>query len=355
MRRNQTVDNRFVIPYCPGLLRIFNYHINVEVVSSVKSVKYLYKYVYKGYNAANIIVEESNNARLINHDEVRSFIETRYVNPVEACYHILTKSLQCKSHSIIRLAVQLPQQQSIIINDIDDDVAVEAALNRSSTLLAYFDFNKEDISARHYTYTEISAHYVFKQHNDNGHKVFRWSKRKFYNNCIASMYSVSPSQVELFRLRLLLLNCRGAKSFDELKNVNGVKYMTFSEACLALGLIDDDEEWSRAMQEAVTWMMPGLLFVHILIHCQPVHPDELLKNFKDALSEDFLRLYGDHTRAYNVAYSNNCETLIAEGNDIAKFPSMPQLVVNNHIEDSNELHDNLADMGNRQYTMLNRD
>ena len=113
--------------------------------------------------------------------------------------------------------------------------------------------------------------------------------------------------------------------------------MTFSEACLALGLIDDDEEWSRAMQEAVSWMMPGsirLLFVRILIHCQSAHPDELLENFKDTLSEDFLRLYGDHPRAYNVAYSNICETLIAEGNDIAKFPSMPQLVVNNHIEDS---------------------
>ena len=118
------------------------------------------------------------------------------------------------------------------------------------------------------------------------------------------MYFVSPSQVELFRLRLLLLNCRGAKSFNELKNLNGVQYMTFSEACLALGLIDDDEEWSRAMQEAVSWMMPGtrLLFVCILIHCQPVHPDELWENFKDALSEDFLRLYGDHTRAYNVAF-----------------------------------------------------
>ena len=34
---------------------------------------------------------------------------------------------------------------------------------------------------------------------------------------------------------------------------------------------------------------------------------------------------------------------------------MPQSVVNNHIEDSNELHGNLADMGNGQYTMLNRD
>ena len=35
MRRKQTVDNRFGEPYCPGLLRIFNYHINVEIVSSL--------------------------------------------------------------------------------------------------------------------------------------------------------------------------------------------------------------------------------------------------------------------------------------------------------------------------------
>ena len=53
---------------------------------------------------------------------------------------------------------------------------MEAALNRSSILLAYFDLNKQDISARQYTYAEISSHYVFKQHNENGHKVFRWSK-----------------------------------------------------------------------------------------------------------------------------------------------------------------------------------
>ena len=53
---------------------------------------------------------------------------------------------------------------------------MEAALNRSSilhTLLAYFDLIKQDTSARQYTYAEIPAHYVFKQHNDNGHKVFR--------------------------------------------------------------------------------------------------------------------------------------------------------------------------------------
>ena len=95
-------------------------------------------------------------------------------------------------------------------------------------------------------------------------------------------------------MRLLLLHCKGATSFDDLKNVNGVLYQTFSEVCLALGLMEDDEEWCRAIQKAVSWMMPRSLrplFVRILIRCKPIHPDQLWDNFKDTLSKDFIHLY----------------------------------------------------------------
>jgi len=53
--------------------------------------------------------------------------------------------------------------------------------------------------------------------------------------------------------------------------------MSFSATCLALGLIEDDNEWRRVMNEVIGWMMPRQLrrlFVRILLHCQP-----FLKNF----------------------------------------------------------------------------
>jgi len=84
-----SVDNRYIVPYCPILSIIFNCHINVEVVSSIKSVKYLYKYIYKGHDVATITIEPITNNVIIDHDEIRNFIETRYVGPVETCWRIL--------------------------------------------------------------------------------------------------------------------------------------------------------------------------------------------------------------------------------------------------------------------------
>ena len=45
---NIMVDNSWIIPYNPWLILKYDCHINVEVCASVKSVKYLYKYIHRG-------------------------------------------------------------------------------------------------------------------------------------------------------------------------------------------------------------------------------------------------------------------------------------------------------------------
>ncbi|GBN15406.1 hypothetical protein AVEN_187086-1 [Araneus ventricosus] len=86
----------------------FNAPINGEVCASVKSVKYLYEYVYKGYDAASVRFENQNT---LEQDEILSFLDGRYVSALEAMWRLNKFYLSEKSHTVVRLAVHLPDQQ----------------------------------------------------------------------------------------------------------------------------------------------------------------------------------------------------------------------------------------------------
>ena len=48
-----TMDNKWVVPYNPWLLRQMNCHLNVELCSSIKSIKYVLKYVHNRATASS--------------------------------------------------------------------------------------------------------------------------------------------------------------------------------------------------------------------------------------------------------------------------------------------------------------
>lgn len=65
LRRGLELDNTWVVPYNPYLSAKFACHINVEICSTIESVKYLYKYVYKGHDRATVTTQaptEQSNA-----------------------------------------------------------------------------------------------------------------------------------------------------------------------------------------------------------------------------------------------------------------------------------------------------
>jgi hypothetical protein len=70
-------DNSFMVPYNRQLLLKYRAHINVEACATAKSVKYLFKYVYKGHDCANMeMVTEDGEAR----DEIKTYLNCRYYN-----------------------------------------------------------------------------------------------------------------------------------------------------------------------------------------------------------------------------------------------------------------------------------
>ena len=67
--------------------------------------------------------------------------------------------------------------------------------------------------------------------------------------------------------------------------------VTFREACFKLGLLEDDNQYHLAMQEAsVSNSAASLrsLFAVILTWCEPSNPLEIHEHNKEAMAEDFL-------------------------------------------------------------------
>lgn len=137
-----------------------------------------------------------------------------------------------------------------------------------------------------------------------------------------------------------------------------VLYDTFSSTCLALGLIEDDDEWRRALSDGALWKMPQSLrrlFVRILIHCQPINPHELWNEFKDKFSEDYSRNFGT-LEAQSKAFFNIKSLLSEEGYSLKEFPSL-ECIEKDYIEiefqNDNIFNHNENIIGAQNYDLLN--
>ena len=108
---------------------------------------------------------------------------------------------------------------------------------------------------------------------------------------IGRVYTVSPRQGECYYLRLLLHKVCGATSFDDLKKVSGEICPTFREACRRHGLLENDNQYSLALEEAAMSEMPSqvrTLYAIILTTCAPADSLALWDSHRDSMTEDYL-------------------------------------------------------------------
>jgi hypothetical protein len=321
--RQQTIlTNQNIVPYNPYLLKKFDCHINVEWCSSVNTMKYLFKYIFKGVDMARLLLmnrngtntrnnpndeehnvyntldndrpntnrpfqnprlfvqrprtfreireqqqqqrqqqnplapdlpgvdqpmpeqpqqpqqqqpttsaagneaqeqsgqqpreeEQSNepaqpenrdNRARLNYDEIRYFVEGRFVSSFEAFFRIFGYNLIEFSHTIVRLAIHLPDQQRIVVPENATREQLEQAADAETMLTAYFRLNTDPehgTHARTLLYTEIPRYYRFVNN--------RWQRRvqDLTDKTLSRIYSVSPRNIELFCQRILLLHRRG--------------------------------------------------------------------------------------------------------------------------------------------------
>ena len=84
-------------------------------VSSISAFKYLFKYVFKGGDRTNAVLENEVN-------EIQNYLDARYLSAPEAVWRIFSFKLHYRSPAIQRLQIYLLNQQTVTFNN-DTDIA----------------------------------------------------------------------------------------------------------------------------------------------------------------------------------------------------------------------------------------
>uniref|UniRef100_I1QF23 ATP-dependent DNA helicase n=2 Tax=Oryza glaberrima TaxID=4538 RepID=I1QF23_ORYGL len=247
MVRGHPLDNRWVVPYNPYLLRMYNCYMNVEVCSSIKAVKYLFKYLYKGHDRALISINEADNNGEIN--EIQRYRDARWVTPPEALWRIYGFDICHISPSVRQLQLHLPNMHMLAFDADKDlrDVLDKEDAGRSM-LTAYFEANRQHVWARDILYRDFPM-------------WFTWQ---------------TP----------------GSTSFEDLRIVDGVVMPSFRAAAERKGLIEADNTLDECLTEAEVFQMPlslRRLFATILVYCEPNDVRGLWDKHLDAMSDDYKR------------------------------------------------------------------
>ena len=288
-KKSMEIDNRYVVPYNPYLLLRFKSHINVEYCASIKAVKYLYKYIFKGTDQATISFQEDNNVqepKETQKDEIKEYESCRYIGASEAAWRIFGFQTQDRYPAVDSLPVHLPNEQYVTFDPADPQKALDSATK--TKLTAYFEQNTHDPEAREILYCDFPQFYTWNNQQKKWKKRSSPSKEK--PRTIGRVFTVHPNQGETFYLRLLLHHKSGSVSFDDLRTIEGKTWSTFKEACIQLNLLQDDNEWHECLTEASNTHsavnMRGL-FVSILLFCDPTDPLKLFQDYASHFSDDF--------------------------------------------------------------------
>lgn len=249
MRNNgaTTVDNRWVVPYNLFLAAKYKAHINVEICSMINSIKYVYKYVYKGHDRAQVHMGGSNEERP---DEISNFLDARYVSAAESCWRLFSFPMHKEFPSSQRLDIHLENERQIYFDENDTPQQVLSRNISESTLTAWFNYNRnnpDDVNAKSTLYPDFCEQYTF--HKEKKPRIWE-VRRSGFGGTIGRIYTVSPRDIEKFHLRILLYKVPGATCFADLKKYNDIIYPSYQATARAMGLLSDDNEWSATLTEA---------------------------------------------------------------------------------------------------------
>lgn len=282
------LDNRHVVPYNKNLLKKYQAHINMEWCNQSSSIKYLFKYIHKGYDriTARVVPSQPITQSVQQPvDEIKQYLDCRYISPSEACWRILSFSIHGRKPAVERMFFHLVGEKMIYFTDHSRmENVLENASVTESMFTAWLQANQDFEAARELTYGQFVTKFVYNRKD----RIWKPRKRGF---TIGRLIWVPPTTGELFYLRLMLIVVKGPRTYEEIRKVGDVQFHCFRDACFAMGFLNDDKEYIGAIREAFQWgsgYFLRRLFVIMLLSGAMNRPRHVWQNTLHWLSDGIL-------------------------------------------------------------------
>ncbi|XP_021721928.1 ATP-dependent DNA helicase pfh1-like [Chenopodium quinoa] len=175
---------------------------------------------------------------------------------------------------VLPLSVHIPDMNIVCVRPYERlDVGIASGAYAKTPLTEFFCMNAATENGLGYLYGEFPEHYKWDASKKS------WYKSQSKKPMIGQLAFVAPS--------------------EDLRIVKGYVYASFKEACLAAGILEEDDAASICLAEATEIQLPVALrhlFATVLIFCQPSNAEQLWYKYYSALSEDFARKYAGAER-----------------------------------------------------------
>ncbi|KAK8812301.1 hypothetical protein WA158_007535 [Blastocystis sp. Blastoise] len=289
--------NEYVVPYNPYLSLKLEAHINVEAVYSLHTVKYLYKYTTKGHDSMRAELSASSNET--NNNEVKQYLDARYISSTEAVWRILGFPIVQSNIAVQILLIHDENDKNIVYTDGSEEQAEEIQGNKLSMLEAYFKEN-DDLNNHLYVPTleepEFMTYDMFPQYYTWCKGEHIWKPRQKNSKTLGRIPYINPTNKEAFCLKLLLTHVNRPTSFESLRMYDReLPYPTYEGVCIARGLLDDTNEYRHILDEVMHDCHPSqlrlvfaLLFVYYNITDKAM---DLWNEFKYEMISDIYYQY----------------------------------------------------------------
>ena len=153
------------------------------MVGSIRSIKYLYKYVYKGGDRAMINVAGDAEQPIEERDEIQEFQDMRHVGSIEAAWRLYGFSTHGRWPAVTALIVHMEGEHNLYF---EDEAQAEAQVEdgKATQLMAWFELNKTLEVEERIMYPDVPTKYRFLNH--------QWVLRQYDTGHLGRVHNLSP-------------------------------------------------------------------------------------------------------------------------------------------------------------------